>query len=1313
MSEETSSTTSTNPPSGLIMDTSDSGDSPITNQSSFSITDLRTQSQSRNPFIQSPLLNPFSKGEESLNQLQSDPPQYNELECSDTSLDQKTDIPNVELLKYPFKTINRILDDLKWTIPMKDKLGISLLNSKPIEYAFPLSQVVNSSHFSFQTLILNEFIDYCPSVEERNIEETNQIVRAVRGILVSRDQRCFHFRLVTLEDVPKFSIGNIVDKHQWHVIPQGLTSTHDLKLLLGDYNEQDKMIDDAFFRSLNSPHNQLLRLTIFQPEFTTEELDLLTNESIIKSRYLSTFERHPGLTSDLVPSPLNCISTLIKVLRGPIEYKQTPQRTISLKNTKMETFIDTNLLLDKLSFSLNEEQDTVVPPLLSESPALEESFMRKILELIYIGRCLFAEKNDFRLNYSFSDNMSRVFGIVAEYDKSASISNYNNNLTNKFPSFITLSASTFFQEELLVKCFELSVQSDPVNKLHYVDALKDVSSFVASSSRINKLNAYLNKLSQSGEFVGYKDYITSLQTLGVVIDPNIPADSIDDDVIIAMYKDHCSSDPKNYQYFNNHLKIVAYAKDSQMLKNFLANEVIPMHLALLELQVEEITEDDVVVTAYEFKADDLLQQNGFNADANEIIFLNRALVSVAINRRSYILLNYLETKLPEYVKVPALEQMTVSKAYEFLNANGNTSEFEIMNNFQNKALANDVDIRELRYAMKTIAEFRKSEILINFVKTGKIDSSLLPAENWPAGLDNIGNTCYLNSLLQYYFCIKPSRDLVLSFDEDDFDLDEFSKSRKIGGRSVEPLEIPRSNQFIYQLKRLFEQMISTDKRCVQPSKELAYLSFLPMSQPVNFKERTQSREGTTDSTTFSTADAADDDGDIKIEGNDSEVESVDAEVRKEETDSSTAEKVDDSFKETNETMVDDEAKTKTDDEEVKVESRMIGNLVSTDKFIEDIETPGSISSVVLETGMNSKILAISTDEIESTIEVGRQQDVTECIENVIFQIELALPPIYLDNDGEQYDLIKKLFYGKTKQTIQPLESTDAKSSQARVLTERFNSLIINVSDHPKSIYDALDNYFNEDTVKLEEGLAMKSITITELPQIMQFHVQRVMFDREKLMAYKSIEPIPFSEKIYLDRYLDTEDEVILTKRAEVFQWKRELAELTSKKNEIVSIDEDASMNIIDILITTKAFLEKKVRDDDKLSVEQTTVQTLSNQITNLKNQIEEIDSRIVRIQQQISTQFDNYKQVGYSIFAIFIHRGEASYGHYWIYIKDPHQNNIFRKYNDEMVTEVPDSEVFNFLEGNTATPYYIVYVKNDLEKDYINPLNRVINCNEC
>lgn len=1325
MREKSSSTTSTNTPSGIIMETSDTGDSPPTNQSSCSIVD---QSRDRNPFRKSPLTNPFGKAADQLGHPQSDLPQYNDLKQNGT--ETKTDIADTELTKYPFKTINRILDDLKWTIPAKEKLETSLLNSKPIAYAFPLSQLVNSSHFNFQTLILNEFVDYCKSVEERVNEETNQTVCIIRGILTSRDRQCFHFRLVFLEDTPTFTTANFVDKHQWHAIPSESVSTFDLKLLLANYPELDSIIDDAYFKSSNSPQNKLLRLTVFRPEFTNEDLDLLTNEAIIKSRYLSTFDRHPGFTADLVPSAVNCINMLVKVLRGPIEYKQTPQRTISLKNTNMETVLDTDFLLKKLSFSLNQEQDAVVPPALSESPALEESFVRKILELIYIGRSLFAEKNDFRLNYSFSDNMSRVFGIVAEFDKAASISNYNNNPTNRYPAFITLSASTYFQEELLVKCFELSVQSDPINKLHYVDALKEVSNFVAVSSRVNKLNTYLKKLSQNGQFVGFKDYIASLQILGVDIDPNISVDLIDDEVIIAMYKDQCSSDPKNYQYFNNHLKVVACAKDSPRLKEFVANEVIPMHLALLELQVEEITEDDVVVTAYEFKADDLLQQNGFNAEADEIIFLNRALASVAINRRSYILLNYLETKLPEYVKFTAMDKITVPKAYEFLEANGKTSEFEIINTFQNKALLNNVDIRELRYAFKTIAEFRKSEILLNFIKTGKIDSSLLPAENWPAGLDNIGNTCYLNSLLQYYFCIKPLRDLVLNFDEDDFDLEAFSTSRKIGGRKVEPLEIQRSNQFIYQLKRLFEQMISTDKRCVQPSKELAYLSFLPMSQPVTFKENKTKQDADEPGGMAEEprevleeyGEVADEDGDIQIDERaiNNEIVKVDEgadnrEVAKvdESADVSMIEKGDDPTKKEGDGIIDDDAKSSIETEEVKVESRMVEDLVSADKFIEDIETPEYTTSIVSETDLNSKLLAISTDEIESTIEIGRQQDVTECIENVIFQIELALPPTYLDNDGEQYDLIKKLFYGKTKQTIQPLDSTDEKTSQARILTERFNSLIINVSDHPKSIYDALDNYFNEDTVKLEEGLAKKSITITELPQIMQFHVQRVMFDREKLMAYKSIEPIPFSDRIYLDRYLDTEDEVILAKRAEVFQWKKELAEMSSKKDEILSIDEDSSMNIIDILVTTKSFLEKKVRDDDKLSVEQATVQVISDQITKLKTQVEEIDSKIVEIQQQINTQFDDYMQVGYSIFAIFIHRGEASYGHYWIYIKDPHNHNVFRKYNDELVTEVPDSEVFNFLKENTATPYYIVYVKNDLEKDYINPLNRVISCNEC
>ena len=39
--------------------------------------------------------------------------------------------------------------------------------------------------------------------------------------------------------------------------------------------------------------------------------------------------------------------------------------------------------------------------------------------------------------------------------------------------------------------------------------------------------------------------------------------------------------------------------------------------------------------------------------------------------------------------------------------------------------------------------------------------------------------------------------------------------------------------------------------------------------------------------------------------------------------------------------------------------------------------------------------------------LGRQQDVAECIENVMFQIEAAIKPEYHDENGEQVDLVKK------------------------------------------------------------------------------------------------------------------------------------------------------------------------------------------------------------------------------------------------------------------------------------------------------------------
>lgn len=105
-----------------------------------------------------------------------------------------------------------------------------------------------------------------------------------------------------------------------------------------------------------------------------------------------------------------------------------------------------------------------------------------------------------------------------------------------------------------------------------------------------------------------------------------------------------------------------------------------------------------------------------------------------------------------------------------------------------------------------------------------------------------------------------------------------------------------------------------------------------------------------------------------------------------------------------------------------------------------------------------------------------------------------------------------------------------------------------------------------------------------------------------------------------------------------------------------------------------------------------------------------IDQQIKDTRSMITTQFADFHNLPYRLYAVFVHHGSVSFGHYYIYIFD-FDKNIWRKYNDEYVTEVQNlDEIFkNDSTANPPTPYFLVYVNSDMKERLASPVCREFN----
>jgi len=81
------------------------------------------------------------------------------------------------------------------------------------------------------------------------------------------------------------------------------------------------------------------------------------------------------------------------------------------------------------------------------------------------------------------------------------------------------------------------------------------------------------------------------------------------------------------------------------------------------------------------------------------------------------------------------------------------------------------------------------------------------SETHPVGLENVAQTCYMNSLFQYYFTIKPLRNAILNFEQhEEGDLSDEELKKK----QISRWELQRSKRCILIL--ITQQSLMTSHR---------------------------------------------------------------------------------------------------------------------------------------------------------------------------------------------------------------------------------------------------------------------------------------------------------------------------------------------------------------------------------------------------------------------------------------------------------------------------------------------------------------------
>ncbi|KAI0128007.1 hypothetical protein BJ170DRAFT_683828 [Xylariales sp. AK1849] len=609
----------------------------------------------------------------------------------------------------------------------------------------------------------------------------------------------------------------------------------------------------------------------------------------------------------------------------------------------------------------------------------------------------------------------------------------------------------------------------------------------------------------------------------------------------------------------------------------------------------------------------------------------------------------------------------------------------------------------------------------------------------PPGLRNIGNTCYLNSLLQFFYSVKAVRSLVLDYPQKRLELDQESVGKRRTGNGI-PVGLEEAivaRQFIESLKALFLDLQTTTRSATEPSQKLANTALKSASVLLTEKPKTSNAEVMPPPLPARPSPAP-------PKTFQDEVDMVNV----------TVEPVDDAMDAasvvSSQTLVNDgEGNSAESYVEVKTASNGRDDLkasipkeTATTTDTEALDTFEDLFSA--DVSLDEKIRLIS-DRLEHSDRKGTdQQDVGEIIEFILEHIMRAISPSgrMSHNDELQTDAITETFFplivNYTQKADEPVEN-----AREEVIPDSH----ITAFPHPKAgvaitLYEALDR--SHDVQYLKAGNLARYTAIRTLPPNLLVCIQRTG-------ETKNRNPVIIEDVLYMDRYMEAKSnsELRIVRHA-VWVMKEYLGELEVRSEEdpkhtigAQDTSSQESPNYLTHHFTANG--DTELTDVNESSIDFATLNGFphSPKVSSLKRKagyntftndvkpppakkrssipdlkkgfvpyVAKIlgdtttsfaDKTTIDLKQskdRVESYYSRLNNHAYRLHAVICHAGGTVAGHYWVWIRD-FKKDRWLKFNDSNVT-VDNRDPQAVLDdlNQSGDPYYLAYVRDD-EKDLL------------